>query len=312
MQSFQIDGTYTYIDNVKTLKLGDIVFLRKNPKNNINKEAVGVYTKNNHKIGYMPLKSSQLEMDSQQNIKYSVTKINLTLEYPQILISREYEMSNIIKFEPRMDTNKRIETCDGLKEFSRFLKHSGHNITDIYVSYMDLNFIDIIIHTPDSITKYYTVTKKYYEDNIFYYDELYKFNLIPRCIYMPFMTHRLEVYIMNNYKPLEKLLRSKKLKIDIFDVNFEEKDNIILDDIKHNAIAYNHNMKIYCYIDMYNDNMIASNITSNITIDIKKEIILKSIISNKNIITIINSKNNKYYQYNITETMKDSIINKLI
>lgn len=304
MQSFQIDGTYTYIDNVKTLKLGDIVFLRKNPKNTINKEAVGVYTKNNLKIGYMPLKSSQLDIHN----KFSVTKINLTLEYPQILISREYEMSNIIKIETITDTNKKVENCDGIKEFTRFLKHSGHNIIDIYASYMDMNFIDIIIHTPDSITKYYTVTKKYYEDNVFYYDELYKFNLIPRCIFMPFMTHRLDVYITKNYKPIEKLLKSKKLKIDLFDIDFEEIDNFNLDNMTHNGIAYNHTIKSYCYVDMYNDTMICTNITNILNVDIKKEMILKSIISNKNIITIINSRNNKLYQYNMTNELKLKII----
>jgi hypothetical protein len=306
MQSFQIDGTYTYIDNVKTLKLGDIVFLRKNPKNTINKEAVGVYTKNNLKIGYMPLKSSQLDIRS----KFSVTKINLTLEYPQILISREYEVSNIIKIEAKNDTNNRIEDCDCLKEFSRFLKHSGHNIIDIKVTYMDINFIDIIIMTPENNTKYYTVTKKYYEDNVFYYDELYKFNMIPKCIYIPFMTHRLETYIMKNYKPIEKLLRSKKLKIDIFDVNFEEIDNINIDEFTSMGLAYNHTMKTYCNVDMYNDNIIVCD-TNNIDVDIKKEMIIKSIISNKNIIIIRNTRNNKYYKYNIPEIIRNSIIEKI-
>ena len=64
MQQFQIDGTFTFIDNVKTLKIGDSIKLIKNPNNIINKEAVGAYTMKGLKIGYVAFKSNQINLKS--------------------------------------------------------------------------------------------------------------------------------------------------------------------------------------------------------------------------------------------------------
>ena len=44
MQYIQIDGTFTYAQNIKELKIGDIIKLRINPSNRINKDAIGAYT----------------------------------------------------------------------------------------------------------------------------------------------------------------------------------------------------------------------------------------------------------------------------
>jgi hypothetical protein len=280
MQNIQIDGTYTFIDNIKTLKLGDIIVLIKNPNNIINKEAVGAYTTSGKKIGYVPFKSTQIDINS----KYTVTKINFRLKYPEILISREFELGNIISIEKRNDIiQKGSYNMPELKEFSRFLKHSGINMKDIWISFMDENFIDIVIQTQDDNTNiFYTVTKKYYEEHIFYYDELFKFNLIPKCIYQPFQVHRVEIYIERNYKPIEKLLKMKKYKSMIIDIDYEEIKNIPdknltskelekimnIDNILCNGIAYNHILKSYCYINMYNDMNIIE-VVVNTTYDIK-------------------------------------------
>ena len=82
MQYIQIDGTYTYIDNVKSLKIGDIIKLIANPLNRLNADAVGAYTLNGKKIGYIPFKSTQIDI----NGKYVISKINLSQLNPILLI----------------------------------------------------------------------------------------------------------------------------------------------------------------------------------------------------------------------------------
>ena len=359
MQSFQIDGTFTYSDNVKTLKLGDNIKLIKNENNRINTEAVGAYTKGGKKIGYIPFKSSQIDLKA----NYTVTKINLTKNYPQILISREFAVSNIIEIKPKLEEklqiNPEYSELPELKEFSRFLKRNNNDILNIGITWKDDNYIDLIIHTSNNINIYYTVTKKYYEDHIFQYDELYSFELIPKSIYIPFQIHRLEEYIKINYKPLEKIIKSKvyQKKLDLFfcgntfdnimdDTNFQKIDKIFgketsLEEIKYaiqykisdnnyykefnmdinidefksiipelqlGGIAYNHMMKAYCNIDLYNDDMILEIITDKIDEKIIHMIIIKCIIANKNIVCIFNPIKGIIYKYNITDIIKNNIL----
>ena len=312
MQNIQIDGTFTYIDNVKTLKLDEMIVLRKNPNNMINKEAVGAYTVSGKKIGYIPFKSSQIDINS----KYKVTKINLTMAYPQILISREFEVGNIIQIESRDIANKiksELYTKE-LKDFAMYLKHAGICIKDIGISYCDDNFINLFIQTLDNDEKniFYTVTKKYYEEHVFYYDELYKFNLIPKCIFVPFQIHRIEIYIEKNYKPIEKLLKSKKIKSQLSNINniiIEEikttNIELLFDNIKKGGLAYNHMLKAYCNIDMYNENNIIEITDSNYNMD---EMILKCIIANKNIVNIFNSKKDILYKFTVPGKLKTSLL----
>ena len=73
MQYIQIDGTFTYAQNIKELKIGDTIKLRINSSNRINKDAIGAYTLSGSKIGYVPFKSNQIDIKA----KYKVTKINL-------------------------------------------------------------------------------------------------------------------------------------------------------------------------------------------------------------------------------------------
>ncbi len=394
MQSIQIDGTYTYAENIKNLKIGDIIKLIPNPSNRLNSDAIGAYTLTGSKIGYVPFKSNQIDINS----KYTVTKIKLTQDHPILLISRNFENSNFINIEPlfiRTIKPEKIIKSDvesDIKHFSKFLEKSGNEITNIGVIYQDLNYIDLYIETPQSQTIFYTVTKKYYEENIFKYDEFYNFKLIPKCIYQQFQIHRLEIYIEKNYKSIEKILKSRKLKfinlvkLNIFDPDnlsnsdnlddFISKDNfgfekynhtdlkvlsqiqleklvnnkeqlinliklIILhtqltnqksmsndqnnksnlnlnpnnylelispnknqiitnsinldqlnndfNELKVGGICYNHKIKSYCYIDMYNDsNIIEISLDKNITEEKLVELIIKLIISNKQIINLYN------------------------
>ena len=235
MQSIQIDGTFTYIDTVKTVKLGDPVKLIKNPNNRINKEAVGVYTIDGKKLGYIPFKSSQLDIIE----SFYISKINLTKDNLQLLISRKYPSSgdsNIIQIEPyftllkKLHSNstnlieleifrkslvsKQISTffpesfVQDLKRFQKNLEKSGVKFNRIIPIYYDTNYITIMIETLDDNNEkiknyFYLVTKEYYDKNIFKYDEFFELGLIAQNIYIPFQIHRLETYIEKNYKPMK-------------------------------------------------------------------------------------------------------------
>jgi hypothetical protein len=214
MATIQIDGTYTYANNTKNLKIGDTIILKPNPNNRVNSEAIGAYTKDGLKIGYIPLKIHQINI----NAKYTVSHIKLLQGNPVLHITMEYENSSIINIEPefikKIKYNNQIIKSDldnELKSFSRYLLRAGNQIKKLGITYQDDNFINILIHADNQPNLYYTVSKKYYEENIFKYDEFYNYKLIPKCIYIPFQIHRLEKYVEINYKYIDKLLKSKKI-----------------------------------------------------------------------------------------------------
>jgi hypothetical protein len=229
MQSIQIDGTFTYAENVKTLKLGDQIKLIKNPKNRINSEAIGAYTMSGLKIGYVPFKSNQIDI----NAKYIITKIKLSLGNPVLLISRIFDNFSVIHVEP--DFVKKIKYSkktipinnpnlnQDLKSFGVFLKKSGIDILSLGVCYVDNDFINLNVETPEEQIMFYIVCKNFYELNVFKYDEFYKYGIIPKFIYQPFQIHRLEVYLERKYKTLDYFRKKVKFNsiIDsgLFDLN---------------------------------------------------------------------------------------------
>jgi hypothetical protein len=70
-----------------------------------------------------------------------------------------------------------------------------------------------------------------------------------------------------------------------------ENNKDIDNDLKYNSMAYNHNIKGYCYINYYNDDIIVefNNTLSEININ---EVVLKLIISSKNECHILNMLTN--------------------
>ena len=353
MQNIQIDGLYTYINNVKNLKLGDKIKLLPNFNNRINSNAIGAYTLNNLKIGYIPFKINQIDI----NLIYTVTKINLSMSNPLLLISCVFDLTNFIFVEN--DYLKKNKICKNnidnteLLHFKKYLERSNNKIDDIYISYCDDNYININIICENINNIFYTVTKKYYEENIFKYDEFYKYKLIPHCIYQPFIIHRLECYIKKNYKYIDSLIKNNKKKFNNLNYNFDiiqltpidtnnydyiklliynkinsnilNNTDIIVDDsidfsnfinlydnLKLGTLCYNHDMKIYCYIDLYNNLNIIDIIDSDINLDINIYII-KAIIANKTNINLYNPFTGKIFKFELNEIIIEeykSIINK--
>lgn len=375
MQSIQITGTYSFIDNIKKTKIEDQVKLIKNPDNRINKEAVGVYTMDNLKIGYIPFTSNQIDI----NAKYNIIKINLCQKNPILLIGCEYQETNILNVEPYFIRDLRVESVK-FKVHNEQLKHDidyfikmlnrTNKILDYYITYYDENFVNLFIETEDYETIFYTVTKKYYDDNIMIYDEFNKLKLIPKNIYQQFQIHRLEKYLEINYKNITDILKSRKIKDylkkneieynetnlnynyenEYNELNEEEKINIIklmlqfnisnnkyynpnsyLDLINKNikiindnnlnnyfnklklgGICYNHKLKSYCYIDLYNENNIIEISNNNLDSKYIMELIIKLIITNKNIINLYNPIKGIIYNIELPIHYKDAIYNIIV
>ena len=217
MNSIQIDGTYTFANTVKTLKIGDVIKLKQNLDNRLNSEAIAAYTTSGNKIGYIPFKLNQIDI----NAKYIVSKLRLVQGNPILQISCEFDNSSIINCEfpfmkkikyENVSINKKTQYISELKSFQKMLERNGNDIEQIGITYEDENYVNLLIKSNNNINIFYTVTKKYYDENIFKYDEFYKYKLIPVCLYQPFQIHRLEIYLEKNYKPITNLLKKKSLK----------------------------------------------------------------------------------------------------
>jgi hypothetical protein len=319
MLDIQIDGIFTYVDNVKTLKLGDKIKLIPNPNNRINVNAIGAYTLDNKKIGYIPFKINQINI----NLIYKVSKISLNQNNPLLLISVNFDNTNFISIDQNSDLPTKIVN-DDVKHFKKYLERNGHIIKYIYISYMDDNYIDLVINSDNNEVIFNTVSKKYYESNIFKYDEFYKYKLIPHCIYQPFLIHRLESYIIKTYKTIDKLMKNKKKKLSELNLNFDiininpitNYNNIsncyeflnLFKDTTQTSLCYNHNMKAYCYVDLYNNDTIFDIIFNDEYKNIEIYLI-KLLISNKKNIILYNPLLGKIYKLELNEIILDKLYN---
>jgi hypothetical protein len=240
MQSFQIVGTFSFSDNIKTLKLGDLIKLIPNPENKQNPKSIGVY-KDMKKIGYLPF-----NIDQVTNLKEpcTVTKLNLIQGEVIVIISRKITTSDFLYCHPIIPNNTLIQNTlnQELMTFKKYLERNKHNVMNIGITYIDESFIDLYIKTNNIETIFNTVTRKYYDKNIFKYDEFYNNGLIPNVVFEPFKIHRLENYIIKNYKKLNDK-SNYKLTRELHEFN----------NLKETTMTWNHLLKSYCYINMYND-----------------------------------------------------------
>ena len=305
MQSIQIDGIFTYIDNIKKLKLGDTIKLKPNPKNRLNKNAIGAYTTDFKKIGYIPFNKSQIDI----NLNYTVSTISLNSFKPLLIISVCFSNENIIITKPiSLNNNKNDELKESLEHFSKYLINNKIEFEILKIIYNDDDFIDLLIDN----NIFYTVTRKYYDLNIFKYDEFFKFKLIPTCIYEPFKIHRLENYIKKKYK---KIYINKKFNNSI-SINIIDCDEIIINKIifKNNN-NNNNNNTIINIITENNNNILISDININTNIIyketdfyniVKENNEYKNIFNDLKYILLYSITNHEYYNNNI---LKNNDIN---
>jgi hypothetical protein len=257
MQIIQLDGIYTYLNNVKDLKLNEKVKLIINKNNRINPNAIGVYTLNHKKLGYIPYTINQINID---NI-YKISKINLNKNNLQVLINCDTDLLNYIKFEPEYIKNLKYnsniiksEIDSELIKFQKYLKQNKIQIKNLGITYIDDNFINISLD--DNI--FYTVTKKYYDENVFKYDDFFENKLIPLQIYELFKIHRLEIYIKKNYKTIEEKIKSKNIKLKILEEFNINMNKISLDSnncINDNNLIFNTKISI---LEAINSSMVGN------------------------------------------------------
>ena len=207
MFKFQLEGINSFCDNILEIKLNDKVKLKRNINNKLSSDAIGVYTLHGKKIGYASFIFSQhIDLD----LDYSIININLSKK--EIIIGCLYPENNYINIIKPDGSNNNIENEHDLLLFKKKLQILGFIIKDIKVLYADDYFIDINIKAEPNINVvYYTITKKYYDINLIKFNEFFDNKLINYNVYRPFFTHRLEEYIIRNYKLINNNLLSNKI-----------------------------------------------------------------------------------------------------
>ena len=218
MLKFNIEGIKSFNENIKNIRLNDKVILKRNKNNRFTSQAIGVYTLDNEKIGYASfIYSNNIDL----NLNYTILNINLFKH--EIIIGCPYPTESFIDIITPIGNNCNINQNHDLLLLKKKLELLNFKIIDIKVLYADEYFIDINIKTKPNIdVVFYTVTKKYYDFNLLKYNEFYDNKLLKYNIYVPFFIHRLENYIIKNYKLINR-------------------------NIKTNKIYYNHNNKTYYY-----------------------------------------------------------------
>jgi hypothetical protein len=186
-----------------------------------------------------------------------------------------------------------------LKVFKKNLERN-FSVTKCEIIYCDENFINLLVEIENNNNIYNLVTRKYYEQNVFIYDEFYNFELIPFNIFKLFSIHRLEAYIENNYKSIDEIKKNKIIKF--FDKNRFELNpvNINIEDFTKTDLCYSHKLKSYCYVDYYNKDAIISKQDDLVNL------ILKMVISDRPILYIYN-KDSLSFELKINENIILSI-----
>lgn len=294
MSRYKIVGIYSFADNLKLVKLNDPVILKKNTMNSQSKNAIGVYSKDNKKLGYLPVETEH------NNNAYKISKLELNQDYPILEISRNYELNNVINnIEHPIFKDLKYELIlfktdeEMVERLYRELIRKKIKVKGIAITYQDEYYINVMIKTNKGTSTYYTVTRKFFNDNIDRYEELYNFKLIDNIFFKDLQIHRIEKYYEINYTNInevnescnygnmeqihEKLIIKKDIDWDkyirflitndkiYFNNNIHDyiknSDEIIkfinkFSNIRLGSFLYNHDLQLYGYTDLENDEYI--------------------------------------------------------
>ena len=255
MPTYKILGIFSFSDNLKEVCVNEPVILKHEKFNIKSKNAIGVYVKNNKKIGYLPIENN----DELLNFKnsYKINKLELNQDYPIVEINRcypnintieNYEFNYIkkIKYDYQLiDVPK--DLIIPLKNVINNLKHKKITIRRIALTYIDDNFVNLTIETCKGIETFNTVTFKYFKENQEKYEELLEFNLIDHTFFKELFFHRPEKYIEINYKNI--LYNELPISnCEFLEINIYKKINKL--DIKIDIIYF---VKLYIYCLIINE-----------------------------------------------------------
>jgi hypothetical protein len=251
MPCYKILGIYSYADNLREITNNEPVILKHEKYNIKSKNAIGVYTKkNNKKIGYLPTENNNELLNF--NNSYIISKLQLNQDYPIVEISRSYPNINILNnyeltFIKKIKYNYQvIDQPSNLKipltTLINTLKRKRINVKRLAITYLDDNYINIIIETSKGLESFYTITLKYFTENQDKYNELYDYNLIDNIFFKELLFHRPEKYFEINY-------------INILDYNSDIQNNIQNEFIKIDTVnsinSLNDNIDILYFTKLY-------------------------------------------------------------
>jgi len=253
MPSYKILGIFSFANTLQEACINDPVTLKHEKYNIKSKNAIGVYIKNNKKIGYLPVENNN-ELLNFKNA-YKLTKLQLNQEHPIVEISRcyktinkldnyEFEFIKKIKydyllFDPPKDLLTPINTL--INTF----KQKRINVKRIALTYLDTDYINITLETSKGIETFFTVTYQFFNNNIEKYEELYEYNLIEHIFYKDLIFHRLEKYFITNY---QSILELEKINCNFLELQIC--DPLVTLNDKINEIYFT---KLYLHCKIIND-----------------------------------------------------------
>jgi hypothetical protein len=208
MPYYKILGIYSFAENIKKMHLNDQVILKKEVFNLKSKNAIGVYSTDNQKLGYLPVEN-QDEIKNFNN-SYRISNLKLNQEYPILEISRYYEPINYLDnveypFEKKIkyeyvlaDVSPKLQ--QSIVSLEKYLKTKRIKVKRTAVIYVDENYVNILIEVSKGFEQFQTVTLKFFKENAERYEELYENGLLENTFFKDLMFYRLECYIENNYE----------------------------------------------------------------------------------------------------------------
>jgi hypothetical protein len=270
MPNYKLLGIYSFADNLKKININDQVILKLDQFNIKSKNAIGVYTIDNKKLGYLPVEN-QNEIVFFNNA-YKISNLILNKEFPLVEISRFYPKNNYLDnieypYEKKIKygyilVNISRELQKSMIGLEKYLKTKRIKVKRSAVIYYDDNYINILIEVSKGINQYECITLKYFKENIDRYEELNENKLIENTFFRELLFYRLEYYFEKNYiSPLNSpqitniyLLKYVNTIIqeqihDKLELINEKIDNILIIKLYLRYLFHNNNEYILKYIN---------------------------------------------------------------
>ena len=95
MPTYKILGIYSFTKNLIEASLNDPVILKHEKYNIKSKNAIGVYIKNDKKIGYLPIENNSELLNFKNS--YKINKLQLNQDYALVEINRCYSNINTLE-----------------------------------------------------------------------------------------------------------------------------------------------------------------------------------------------------------------------
>lgn len=268
MPSYKILGIYSFAENLKRMQINDQIILKKEDYNIKSKNAIGVYSIDNKKLGYLPVENH--DEIKNFNLAYKISNLILNQDYPLLQISRYYPTINYLEnieypHEKKIKYDYKLvvitkELEKSIFSLEKYLYTKKIKVKRTAVIYVDENFINILVEISKGFQQFQTVTLKYYKENAEKYEELYENNLIDNFFYRELLIYRLESYFESNYESilsypeitnifLLKYIPTIKINTihDPLDINFKL-DTIILVKLYLRYLLTNNNYYLSKYI----------------------------------------------------------------